>query len=423
MSDTVYVEEVEWIAVVDGFIPVPGPPGGVNLLGTLDDPADLPDAAAPGDGWMIDGELWVWSGDSWENVGHIEGPPGPVGPEGPTGPEGPEGPTGPAGPQGIQGNPGTNTRIIGEVATVAALPPAGSVTVGDSYIVTENGDLYTSTGTVWVNAGQIVGPQGPTGPTGPTGSTGPTGAQGPTGSQGVQGPAGITGAQGIAGPAGGGTVADLWVWLAAATSSTVGATRVGVNHDAPGSATFMWIHKESANANIDYSTTIAAVVAGDHVYLQAKANASSFHRYTVTGAPTLQGGTTWRIPVTTDSGSPSGTEPANGADVLVAFQFQPLQGPPGPTGPTGPQGATGPTGAQGIQGDPGATGATGATGTTGPGVAAGGSTGQVLAKTSGTDYVTGWTTPFPIVVKATTPVAADYGQATIPTDAIWIVKP
>ena len=29
----------------------------------------------------------------------------------------------------------------------------------------------------------------------------------------------------------------------------------------------------------------------------------------------------------------------------------------------------------------------------------------------------------PLVVKATTPVAADYGEASIPTDAVWIQKP
>ena len=54
-----------------------------------------------------------------------------------------------------------------------------------------------------------------------------------------------------------------------------------------------------------------------------------------------------------------------------------------PTGDTGPQGETGATGA---------TGATGDTGPAGPGVAAGGSTGQVLAKSSSTDYATEWQT-------------------------------
>lgn len=72
------------------------------------------------------------------------------------------------------------------------------------------------------------------------------------------------------------------------------------------------------------------------------------------------------------------------------------QGPTGATGPQGPQGIQGLTGPQGLQGDPGPAGATGATGPQGPagqGVPAGGTTGQVLAKTSATDYATQWVDP------------------------------
>jgi hypothetical protein len=56
-------------------------------------------------------------------------------------------------------------------------------------------------------------------------------------------------------------------------------------------------------------------------------------------------------------------------------------GPEGPPGPTGPAGPTGPTGPAGADGAPGV------------GVPAGGATGQVLTKTSGTDFATGWQTP------------------------------
>ena len=79
-------------------------------------------------------------------------------------------------------------------------------------------------------------------------------------------------------------------------------------------------------------------------------------------------------------------------------------GPAGETGPPGPTGAdstvpgpTGPQGPQGVQGPQGATGAAstvpgpaGPTGATGPGVAAGGTTGQVLVKASAVDYATAW---------------------------------
>jgi hypothetical protein len=61
----------------------------------------------------------------------------------------------------------------------------------------------------------------------------------------------------------------------------------------------------------------------------------------------------------------------------------------GPTGPTGPTGSTGPTGADSTVTGP--TGPTGAQGELGPGVPVGGATGQVLAKSSSTDYDTGWT--------------------------------
>ena len=68
------------------------------------------------------------------------------------------------------------------------------------------------------------------------------------------------------------------------------------------------------------------------------------------------------------------------------------QGPQGPQGETGATGATGPQGPKGDTGDTGPTGATGATGATGPGVAMGGTSGQVLSKNSNTDYDTGWLT-------------------------------
>ncbi len=57
-----------------------------------------------------------------------------------------------------------------------------------------------------------------------------------------------------------------------------------------------------------------------------------------------------------------------------------MVGGEGPEGPEGPQGEQGPAGADGAQGP------------AGPGVAAGGTTGQVLRKTSGADYATGWAT-------------------------------
>lgn len=104
---------------------------------------------------------------------------------------------------------------------------------------------------------------------------------------------------------------------------------------------------------------------------------------------------------------PQGDPGVNGQDGLsayeVAVQFgytgtetawlSSLVGPQGPTGSTGATGPQGPQGIQGIQGPTGATGATGPTGPAGPGVAAGGTSGQILKKNSSTDYDTGWWTP------------------------------
>ena len=70
------------------------------------------------------------------------------------------------------------------------------------------------------------------------------------------------------------------------------------------------------------------------------------------------------------------------------------EGPAGPQGEVGPQGPIGPQGEPGVQGPAGTDGEDGAPGTpgsAGPGVPVGGTTSQVLAKTSATDYATGWT--------------------------------
>lgn len=60
---------------------------------------------------------------------------------------------------------------------------------------------------------------------------------------------------------------------------------------------------------------------------------------------------------------------------------------------TGPAGANGAAGATGAQGPAGADGAAGATGPAGPGVAAGGASGQILAKASNADFDTAWVAP------------------------------
>lgn len=62
---------IEWGAVVK----VTGQ--GVVIKGTLDSTDDLPDSGNEiGDGWVIDGFLWVWNGSEWVNVGKVQGTDG-----------------------------------------------------------------------------------------------------------------------------------------------------------------------------------------------------------------------------------------------------------------------------------------------------------------------------------------------------------
>ena len=120
----------------------------------------------------------------------------------------------------------------------------------------------------------------------------------------------------------------------------------------------------------------------------------------------------------------TGAQGPPGADSTVPGPTGP-QGPVGATGPQGPTGATGAQGIQGIQGiqgpvgptgatgSQGPAGATGATGPAGPGVPTGGTTGQVLTKTSATDFATNWQTPAggaSVTISDTAPVAPVAGN-------------
>ena len=50
---------------------------GISIKGTKDSVAELPDVGnTEGDAWLVNGDLYVWDGDSWENAGHIQGEPG-----------------------------------------------------------------------------------------------------------------------------------------------------------------------------------------------------------------------------------------------------------------------------------------------------------------------------------------------------------
>jgi hypothetical protein len=213
-----------------------GPAGkdgsGVSILGSLNNPSELPATGNNGDAYLINGELYVWNGSAWENVGNIQGPAGspgpqgaqgadgaqgPAGPQGETGPQGPagadgaqgpQGEPGPQGPEGPAGKDGSGVSILGSLNNPSELPASGNN--GDAYLI--NGELYVWNGSAWENVGNIQGPAGADGavrkvkprtrPAGPQGETGRPAPQGPAGADGAQGPAGPQGEPGPQGPAG-----------------------------------------------------------------------------------------------------------------------------------------------------------------------------------------------------------------------------
>ncbi len=107
---------------IQGIQGIPGPQGppgpvgkGLTILGEKDNDGELPPSGNLGDGWLIQGDLYVWQGTGWLNVGNIKGPKGDKGDNGQQGPPGPQGvkgndgipgPQGPAGNDGQQGPPG-----------------------------------------------------------------------------------------------------------------------------------------------------------------------------------------------------------------------------------------------------------------------------------------------------------------------------
>ena len=193
----------------------PGPPGtGIIIKGTAAQVEDLPPEAAAGDMWNVGSappyNIYLYTGEDWQDQGQLQGPEGPQGPKGDTGdigpqgpkgdpgPQGPEGPQGPAGPQGPEGPKGADGTMTFEDLTDEQIeslrgPKGDTGEQGPAGPQGEQGPKGDTGDT---------GPQGPKGDTGDTGPQGPEGPQGPAGPQGEPGPKGDTGDTGAQGPKG-----------------------------------------------------------------------------------------------------------------------------------------------------------------------------------------------------------------------------
>ena len=146
----------------------PGQDGkSINIKGSIEE-ENLPEIGNVGDGWLINGELFVWDENAteWINVGNIQGPKGDKGDTGEQGPKGDQGDPGEQGPKGDKGDPGEQG------------PKGDQGEQGDK------GD---------------TGEQGPKGDQGEQGIQGPKGDKGDPGEQGPKGDKGDTGEQGPAG--------------------------------------------------------------------------------------------------------------------------------------------------------------------------------------------------------------------------------
>jgi len=215
----------------EGGVPgPPGPPGpegpagtGVNIKGSVPSAGDLPSGAAIGDAWVAEdtSHLWMWDGDSWVDLGPIQGPEGPQGPVGPVGPPGPQGVAGPTGATGVTGSTGPQGPIgptgaqgpIGETGPQGVPGPEGPKgdigdtgpqgPIGLTGPEGPKGDPSTVPGPIGPAGPQgEIGLTGPEGPQGIQGEVGPVGPEGPEGDVGPQGPIGLTGATGSQGPQG-----------------------------------------------------------------------------------------------------------------------------------------------------------------------------------------------------------------------------
>jgi hypothetical protein len=134
------------------------------------------------------GALELLTSAGWEPVGLGEALQGPTGPQGATGPSG--GPTGPPGVQGSTGPAGPQAiaiNLLGTVADFASLPSTGQ-NFSDTYLVSDDDNLYFWDNSAWVSLGPIVGPTGAAGASGAVGATGAEGMMGLTGSIGPVGP-------------------------------------------------------------------------------------------------------------------------------------------------------------------------------------------------------------------------------------------
>lgn len=153
---------------------LPGERGDVGpaltLLGRLTSTSELPASGVLGDGYLIAGDFWGWTGEAFENLGAIQGPKGDMGDQGIQGPQGekgdagvqgiqgPQGEQGDTGDKGDKGDVGPGLVAKGVLASLEALQAVVDPADGDAYMVLNH--LHVRQSGLWVDLGDLTGPQG-----------------------------------------------------------------------------------------------------------------------------------------------------------------------------------------------------------------------------------------------------------------------
>jgi Collagen triple helix repeat (20 copies) len=175
---------------------------------------------------------------------------------------------------------------------------------------------------------------------------------------------GEPGPAGPPGPPGGGSERSIWTWSSAPARGPMSSGIIASDAEVPRDATELLISCHDIDG-IDLTVSFRNLRTGDRVYAQIADDAASWHRWRITEQPEFLDEQNLRIPVESEDGSPTGTEPTDGTEVVVVFGFKYPgieQGSPGEQGPQGPPGPHGPQGIQGLSGEPGPQGPEGAEG-------------------------------------------------------------
>ncbi len=105
----------------------------MKIVGTVATPGDLPATGTTGDGYLVAGVLYVWTGSAWTNAGPVQGPKGDTGAIGAAGPAGPAGPAGAAGTAAASVHSAAYSLPAGGAQTFVTSCGAGQKAVGGGY--------------------------------------------------------------------------------------------------------------------------------------------------------------------------------------------------------------------------------------------------------------------------------------------------